>query len=82
MSYWLFGYGAVYVASVIFMVVHAVKDNLVGVVVGVVVGGIITLITYSMFRDETARLEKEKSLKELTKLVESSKVLNDSNQGE
>lgn len=78
MSYWLFGYGAVYVASVIFMAVHAVKDNL----VGVVVGGIITLITYSMFRDETARLEKEKSLKELTKLVESSKVLNDSNQGE
>lgn len=78
MSYWLFGYGAVYVASVIFMAVHAVKDNL----VGVVVGGIITLITYSMFRDETARLEKEKSLNELTKLVESSKVLNDSNQGE
>lgn len=78
MSYWLFGYGAVYVASVIFMAVHAVKDNL----VGVVVGGIITLITYSMFRDETARLEKEKSLKELTKLVESSKVSNDSNQGE
>lgn len=78
MSYWLFGYGAVYVASVIFMAVHAVKDNL----VGVVVGGIVTLITYSMFRDETARLEKEKSLKELTKLVESSKVSNDSNQGE
>lgn len=78
MSYWLFGYGAVYVASVILMAVHAVKDNL----VGVVVGGIITLITYSMFRDETARLEKEKSLKELTKLVESSKVSNDSNQGE